>query len=196
MVLHSVEITTPRRLMNTAKRDLGSPAPRTSVHLPPLGTPRLPAAFPTTYTSPRKRNIPLGVRDTSRTPSPQPLTSRARPPSPELPAHNTRQVNTTTPSRRTRNQNLVSPERQPGALTDLLRPLLERQKRSMLKSLQQPPELEEIELYGEDYPPANTAAYEQLSELLAGTVVRGEGNSCMLIGPSGSGKTQVCSYCR
>ena len=60
-----------------------------------------------------------------------------------------------------------------------------------MRSLQEPPQLDEIELYGEDYPPTNTVAYEQLYELLVGTVDRGEGNSCMLIGPSGSGKTQV-----
>ena len=46
-------------------------------------------------------------------------------------------------------------------------------------------------MYGEDYPPTNNAAHEQLSDLLQGTVVRGEGNSCLVIGPSGSGKTQV-----
>ncbi|EIW61356.1 uncharacterized protein TRAVEDRAFT_34869 [Trametes versicolor FP-101664 SS1] len=70
-------------------------------------------------------------------------------------------------------------------------PLLERQKRAILQTLQKPPEVDEIDVYGEDYPPTNTLAHEQLSDLLMGTVTRGEGNSCLLIGPSGSGKTQM-----
>ncbi|KAI0092429.1 origin recognition complex subunit 4 C-terminus-domain-containing protein [Irpex rosettiformis] len=40
-------------------------------------------------------------------------------------------------------------------------------------------------------PPTNDVAFKQLSDLLKGTVERGEGNSCLLIGPRGSGKTQI-----
>lgn len=84
----------------------------------------------------------------------------------------------------------------PRVLPEHLRPFLDRQKRAILRALQHPPEIDEIEVYGEDYPPTNTLAYEHLSDLLAGSVVRGEGNSCLLIGPSGSGKTQVSIYSR
>ena len=47
----------------------------------------------------------------------------------------------------------------------------------------------------DDDVPANVLAHEQLSELLKGTVLRGEGNSCILTGPPGSGKTQVWYLC-
>jgi origin recognition complex subunit 4 len=45
----------------------------------------------------------------------------------------------------------------------------------------------------EDGPLTNTVASQQLSDLLIGTVTRGEGNSCLLLGPRGSGKTRVRS---
>ncbi|KAJ7498892.1 hypothetical protein FB451DRAFT_1334485 [Mycena latifolia] len=37
---------------------------------------------------------------------------------------------------------------------------------------------------------ANDIAVRQLSDLLKGTIVRGEGNSCLVLGPRGSGKTK------
>ena len=44
---------------------------------------------------------------------------------------------------------------------------------------------------------ANQIAYQQLHNLVEGTVNRGEGNSCLLLGPKGSGKTSVSPlwYC-
>ncbi|TDL29491.1 hypothetical protein BD410DRAFT_679314, partial [Rickenella mellea] len=42
-------------------------------------------------------------------------------------------------------------------------------------------------------PPANNIALHQLTELLKGSVERGEGNSCLIIGPKGSGKTRICN---
>ena len=189
--LHSVEITTPRHLRNGTKRDLGSPAPRTSAHLPPLGTPRLPAAFPTVAASPGKRKPPSMLRRTTRTPSPPQLTSQIPLPTiPKSPSRTAQAPTARTPSKRQRSQAPTSPEKRHG-LPEQFLPLFERQKRAVMRWLQEPPQLDEIELYGEDYPPTNTVAYEQLYELLVGTVDRGEGNSCMLIGPSGSGKTQV-----
>ncbi|KAJ8487564.1 hypothetical protein ONZ51_g4117 [Trametes cubensis] len=183
MIMHSVEINTPRRLLNTVRRDLGSPGPR--VHVPPLGTPRLPPAFPSA--SPQKRSVPApspsAVRPrATRTPSPEPLPQQAQTlPSPTK----------ASPSKRQRGQTGQQDDKLPTSLPPHLHPLLERQKRAILRALQRPPELDEIDIYGEDYPPTNTLAYEQLSDLLGGTVTRGEGNSCLLIGPSGSGKTQM-----
>ncbi|KAI0775882.1 origin recognition complex subunit 4 C-terminus-domain-containing protein [Trametes elegans] len=171
--MHSVEIATPKRLLNTARRELGSPGPR--VHVPPLGTPRLPPAFPSA--SPQKHRVssPAARPPADRTPSPLPLAAR--------------KVASLSKQSRSRAQN--SNEELPRVLPPHLHPLLERQKRTILKSLQQPPDIDEIDVYGEDYPPTNTLAYEQLGDLLTGTVTRGEGNSCLLIGPSGSGKTQM-----
>ncbi|RPD66784.1 hypothetical protein L226DRAFT_453333 [Lentinus tigrinus ALCF2SS1-7] len=187
--MDSVEIRTPKHLLTTLKRSLGSPAPRGSTHIPPLGTPRLPPAAPG---SPTKHALPLPPASALRqrrlrTPSPEPV----RPPLVSL-SHTARKAAAASPSKRQRNQaSQRTEEGLPRDLPDHLHPLLERQKRAILKALQQPPEIDEIEVYGEDYPPTNTNAYEQLSDLLMGSVVRGEGNSCLLIGPSGSGKTQM-----
>ena len=191
MIMASVEIRTPRHLLASAKRNLGSPTPRGSAHVAPLGTPRLLQAAPG---SPSKRALPLPPSSALRqrrlrTPSPEPA-----PPPPESPLRTKRKAAVTSPSKRQRNQAAQRTEvGLPRDLPDHLLPLLERQKRTILKSLQQPPEIDEIDVYGEDYPPTNMLAYEQLTDLLTGSVVRGEGNSCLLIGPSGSGKTQVCS---
>lgn len=38
---------------------------------------------------------------------------------------------------------------------------------------------------------ANQIVFQQLCDLVDGTVIRGEGNSCLLLGPRGSGKTSV-----
>ncbi|KAH9854982.1 origin recognition complex subunit 4 C-terminus-domain-containing protein [Lenzites betulinus] len=179
MVLHSVEISTPRRLLNTVRRDLGSPGPR--VHVPPLGTPRLPSAFPSA--SPQKRAIPAPPLSPSRL-------KTARVPFPEASELEV-SVQTKSPAKQPREQREHLIKELPQVLPSRLHPLLERQKRTILQALQHPPEIDEIEVYGEDYPPTNTLAYEQLSDLLTGTVTRGEGNSCLLIGPSGSGKTQM-----
>ncbi|KAL1944147.1 hypothetical protein VTO73DRAFT_3332 [Trametes versicolor] len=178
MVLDAVEILTPKRLLNTVRRDLGSPGPR--LHVPPLGTPRLPPAFP----SPQKHGLPTAA------PSPSRLRA-ARPPSPEPSEAEETLREATSPKKASRGK-VVQPQKGlPKVLPPRLHPLLERQKRAILQTLQRPPEVDEIEVYGEDYPPTNTLAQEQLSDLLMGTVTRGEGNSCLLIGPSGSGKTQM-----
>jgi len=42
-----------------------------------------------------------------------------------------------------------------------------------------------------DVPATEAAARKQLSELIQGTITRGEGNSCIVLGPRGSGKTRV-----
>jgi origin recognition complex subunit 4 len=42
-----------------------------------------------------------------------------------------------------------------------------------------------------DVPATEAAARKQLSELIQGTIARGEGNSCIVLGPRGSGKTRV-----
>ncbi|KAF8621581.1 hypothetical protein AX15_007607 [Amanita polypyramis BW_CC] len=41
----------------------------------------------------------------------------------------------------------------------------------------------------------NQVAYHQLYDLVEGTVLRGEGNSCLLLGPRGSGKTTLLNKC-
>lgn len=73
---------------------------------------------------------------------------------------------------------------------------LEAQKRLALKQLRTMPVIDKTALDDgtEDYS-TNDTAFQQLRELLKGTVDRGEGNSCFLTGPRGSGKTQVRCQC-
>ncbi|PIL37477.1 hypothetical protein GSI_01171 [Ganoderma sinense ZZ0214-1] len=204
MFLHYVEILTPRRMLASAGRDLGSPErgspglrQPTTAYIPPAGTPRLPAPFPSAVGSPSKRQLPppsAGRHRTVRTPSPGPLMPRLpglQPP--ESPSRAARRPvpAPASPSKAKGKQREQPIDELPRVLPEHLHRLLERQKGAILRSLQRPPEIDEIEVYGEDYPPTNNAAHEQLSDLLQGTVVRGEGNSCLLIGPSGSGKTQL-----
>ncbi|KAN0132509.1 Origin recognition complex (ORC) subunit 4 C-terminus domain containing protein [Lactarius tabidus] len=68
---------------------------------------------------------------------------------------------------------------------------LHAQKRSIFHALHDP---KTAVLDGEDEngaPSANAVALEQLNALFAGTLERGEGNSCLLIGPRGSGKSRL-----
>ena len=60
-----------------------------------------------------------------------------------------------------------------------------------MAALKNPPELD-TEGDQDETPSTNELAYDDLCDLLTGSVVRGEGNSCLLIGPRGSGKTRVC----
>jgi len=61
------------------------------------------------------------------------------------------------------------------------------QKREILKSLRCPAMSSDDDLE----PSVNDAALKQLNALVGGTVMRAEGNSCLLVGPRGSGKSQV-----
>lgn len=69
-------------------------------------------------------------------------------------------------------------------------PCLQAQKRVIMTALKDPPEID-IEGDRNETPWVNELAYDDLCDLLTGSVVRGEGNSCLLIGPRGSGKTRV-----
>ncbi|KAJ7507842.1 origin recognition complex subunit 4 C-terminus-domain-containing protein [Mycena galericulata] len=65
---------------------------------------------------------------------------------------------------------------------------LNAQKREILRAAQHPPDVSDGDC-------TNHSAFDQLSDLLNGTVSRGEGNSCLLIGPRGSGKTRIVDRC-
>lgn len=66
---------------------------------------------------------------------------------------------------------------------------LERQKQAILNIFHDPPLLKDNNKSADL--PANAVALRQLTDILGGSIERGEGNSCLLIGPSGSGKTKV-----
>ncbi|KAJ7129637.1 origin recognition complex subunit 4 C-terminus-domain-containing protein [Mycena epipterygia] len=67
---------------------------------------------------------------------------------------------------------------------------LNAQKREILRVVHNPPDPVD-----EEEDSANRIALKQLSDLLAGTVVRGEGNSCLFLGPRGSGKSRIVDQC-
>ncbi|KAJ7228601.1 origin recognition complex subunit 4 C-terminus-domain-containing protein [Mycena pura] len=68
--------------------------------------------------------------------------------------------------------------------------VLNAQKREILRATQNPPNLVD-----DDDDSTNRITSKQLIDLLRGTVVRGEGNSCLLLGPRGSGKTSIVDRC-
>lgn len=62
---------------------------------------------------------------------------------------------------------------------------LSSQKEACLAALRDPP------LAPDDEDEVNNLALKQITDLIRGTVERGEGNSCLVLGPAGSGKTRV-----
>lgn len=82
----------------------------------------------------------------------------------------------------------------PTPLPSHLSSCLNAQKRAIFAALQEAPELSaRAEDDGE--PLTNAIASQQLDALLAGTMARDEGNSCLILGPRGSGKSCVRSCC-
>ena len=103
-------------------------------------------------------------------------------------------VETSTPSKCP--QPTSSPQRPPHILPLYLHPCLTAQKRAIMAALHHPADYDvNNEDDGDDEQPhANTASLQELSSLLAGTVSRGEGNSCLVLGPRSSGKSRVSPY--
>ncbi|KAL5487849.1 ORC4 [Sanghuangporus weigelae] len=66
---------------------------------------------------------------------------------------------------------------------------LERQKQAILNVFHDPPLVDNRDENADLS--ANVVTLEQLTDLLGGSIERGEGNSCLLIGPSGSGKSKM-----
>jgi len=73
-------------------------------------------------------------------------------------------------------------------LSDQFRLCLDAQKKEMLRALLNGPSNEST------FSTAEEVALKQLSELFKGSVMRGEGNSCLILGPRGSGKSRVCGF--
>lgn len=180
ILMHSVEITTPRAFSS----------------LLPTASPA-----PSTRHSPAKTRISAGIACNvpelvAASPS---LPSTLQPP--QTPNRRTKQTDQlpNSPSKDklqskspTKNQlpcSMPQPAtRIPRNLPPHLGACLRLQKRVMLAELQNC-SMESDEDIG--LSPTNTVAFQQLKDLLAGTVSRGEGNSCFVLGPRGSGKTTV-----
>lgn len=75
------------------------------------------------------------------------------------------------------------PEPEPAPVTQAARPLLPQARRRIVDVL--------ATLNGRLTEPEDSEALTGLVALLSGTVVRGEGNSCLVTGPRGAGKTRV-----
>ncbi|CCM01574.1 uncharacterized protein FIBRA_03634 [Fibroporia radiculosa] len=197
--LQCVEIVTPSKGLLA-----GSPTPRPGRHRlgihELLNTPIQPPS-----PSPIKRPVSPVKRRLAQTapasPSPSkipvsiPLPFISEPASPPVsPKKTARSATTPTHSpskRRLAADSLVSPSRPIRELPPHLHPSLRAQQCAILRSLRDIPDIETPVTVDEDGPPTNNIALEQLSNLLNGTVVRGEGNSCLLIGPRGSGKSRL-----
>jgi origin recognition complex subunit 4 len=67
---------------------------------------------------------------------------------------------------------------------------LNAQKRAILRTLQHPT----ARVDDSDNPSVNEIASRQLADLIEGTTMRAEGNSCILLGPRGSGKSRVSGF--
>ncbi|KAF8812469.1 hypothetical protein BYT27DRAFT_7182913 [Phlegmacium glaucopus] len=65
---------------------------------------------------------------------------------------------------------------------------LNAQKRAILRTLQHPKESDNLSA-------VNEIATRQLADLMEGTMIRAEGNSCLLLGPRGSGKSRLIKLC-
>ncbi|KAG1833170.1 origin recognition complex subunit 4 C-terminus-domain-containing protein [Suillus variegatus] len=181
VLLHSVEITTPRSFPKLAFT--ASPAP--STRQPPTKT-------PTTNTGVAYHVPQLAVPSPSRPSAPQndllPKTSPKR--INQLPNATSRDRLQPTSAKKDQPaaSRPQSPSRIPRNLPSHLGICLRLQKRAMLLELQNcSMEFDEDASLGL----TNTVASQQLKDLLAGTVTRGEGNSCFVLGPRGSGKTAI-----
>ena len=68
---------------------------------------------------------------------------------------------------------------------------LNAQKRAILRTLQSPSAMVDE---SENLFVVNQIATRQLTDLIEGSVIRAEGNSCILLGPRGSGKSRVSRF--
>ncbi|KAG2077387.1 hypothetical protein BDR04DRAFT_1066045 [Suillus decipiens] len=174
VLLHSVEITTPRSFPKLAFT--ASPAP--STQQPPTKT-------PTTTTGVACRVAELAAAPPNR---PSALQNVLPPLPNQHPSTTSRdRLQSKSPKKdQFSTPRPQSPTRIPRNLPSHLGACFRLQKRAMLLELQNcSMECDEDANLG----PTNTLASQQLKDLLVGTVTRGEGNSCFVLGPRGSGKT-------
>ena len=177
VIMDAVEIVTPSRPRQPFASNRNTPThTKLSSTKPPSALLPVITIEPTTPSRPRAPPpVSLGKRRRNeRSPSPEP---------PRLPS----------PSKRAMRSGALAT---PGAtriakLPAHYHPCLQAQKRAIMAALRDPPELD-TECDQNETPSTNELAYDDLSDLLTGSVARGEGNSCLLIGPRGSGKTRVC----
>ena len=195
LVLDHVEVPTPSKRMREIQNLL---SPRVTSPLKPPVSPV--KAFPPRDTTPT-RSAPSPKSSPARKTYSR-LNDDARP-VPVSPSSPSKALPVTPKKSPTKGKAVATPHASPSKLPRNLPPALhhalEAQKRATLKALQElsvlPREAESTKDEDEAIRSTNEIAYEQLTNLLRGTVERSEGNSCMVIGPRGSGKTQA-SLCQ
>ncbi|KAF5319018.1 hypothetical protein D9611_012651 [Ephemerocybe angulata] len=212
----TARVPTPSSLFSAEDNDDQEEASQPEVEVPPSPTKRrvVVVEIEQPKTPKRKR----GAANTAKEPETVPETDEEQDEeTTTLPSSPIKQpVFPTTPSRHAGARSvLTSPTKVAGSggiLPPHLIPCLTAQKRAVLRALCNPPSGAAVAL--PDAQPAkkgkgkakaveneaeeeydNTAAYEQLKDLLEGTVFRNEGNSCLLLGPRGSGKTRIFERC-
>ncbi|KIK98042.1 hypothetical protein PAXRUDRAFT_824314 [Paxillus rubicundulus Ve08.2h10] len=170
----------PASLMAKAAPIHKAPAtPSRQARIGSVSPPTIAQVLPFPSTSPRRRPPT----------TPQVSPSRRQHPVQEIPV--TPHKNAWRSSPRTGDRIVLQhPVNLPKALPPHLAPCLRSQKRSILGALHSHSVLSE-DSSDEGEPSTNATAYTQLQDLLTGTVIRGEGNSCLLLGPRGSGKTTL-----
>lgn len=165
-----------------------SPPPSPKKLKPPTATRACPTS---NSSSTARRALPLCVTDSLSCSSPARRSTKsasipASPPPNEvipLPASSPSKMRLT-----------YKPTELPQEIPPHLHSCLDVQKRAILRALHHnAPKA----LYGNEYEESedeaatNEIAFQQLMNVLTGTVNRGEGNSCLILGPRGSGKTSV-----
>lgn len=192
VVLDAVEITTPVRLLKSIPA-LAQRSSRTPLDGIPKASSTLPhSRLVTVHASPTKPTFPHYHKLPHRTDigDKSELPTQASPPSPSIQASRTpfssprKGKTAATPQ--------ASPSRIPRVLPPHLHASLAIQKRVALRALSMLA-VPALEIDNDDTreKATNDVAYQQLSDLLRGTIERGEGNSCLVIGPRGSGKSHV-----
>ena len=196
-VMHSVQITTPSWLKVQGTQNVGSPRLRIGAPsvIPLYSQPTLP--IPSTPTKVQTHSLPrasprraqqfeIAHEENEFEDFPDYLPA-------DVPASPTKRGSSRSPAK-AKAKTSNSPTKTAlfsGALPEHLETCLQAQMRVTLTALQKLPQIttpEDADVH------ANIIAYEQLSNLLLGTVQRGEGNSCLITGPRGSGKTRVSVF--
>lgn len=138
----------------------------------------------TIYT-PRKKSRRLSTAPSEDPDIPSPP-SRVH--NPEFSLH---EIDTVGPSKTNMTTLQQSGSRNSNLLPSHLHPCLNAQKRAILRTLQHPTACVDG---SDNLFSVNEIAAQQLAELIEGTTMRAEGNSCILLGPRGSGKSRVSGF--
>ena len=137
-----------------------------------------PLKMEVTISTPRRKSKRLSMLAPSKDPD---FSSPTRVHNPEFSNHGTDTVGSSkTPLHQCGSQNS-------NFLPSHLHSCLNAQKRAILRTLQHPT----ARVNNSDNLSVNEIASRQLADLIEGTTMRAEGNSCILLGPRGSGKSRV-----